>query len=522
MAGHVQHAPSHAQPREIVRPESALHLLHPEVHPVTSAAMIARLVVADFSPVAGTSATAATAHTIGFGDIWLTAVSGARTSAPGKATPIGNARDGMRPLTPAELREPWAKALGKVDYVTRVMRAKPDGIALVTTARGPNDVIDLWWCRGSEAQLVRKSLGRDVSVELLADGVGVLLDRKHRRLERVQAGARESVAIALPAIVEPAEQRGDSRPFAALRETDVLVIAGAKRCYWTRIGDLLSPDLGRSCTWKITWAFPDADPDARRTGTVTMCKYGVTNIEFPDGKKQFSGDFRVAPGETISLVGKLWEQLGSVQYREIERADGTRMPMPGAPHMVAEQTTEVVKLGHDAAAAAPVVVPPALRAQIDAMRACKLFGELTEAVLAEHLEGRPELDIVALALAYYEQSDERARRDRFLVHDWRFGQETSDVIAELCALIGDPPLFVQLAVEDDGIAVRGPSGEDFIAVESLDDVVAHVNAVLDGGTPFGDVRFHALQTGDDRHAYFLLGTLESARLRAAGIPLLAI
>ena len=482
--------------------------------------MIARLVVADFSPLAGTLPTAATAHTIGFGDIWLAAVSGARTSAPAKATSLGNARDGMRPVPPAELREPWAAALGKVDYVTRVMRARPDGIALVETARGPNDVADLWWCRGSEAQLARRSLARDTSVELLADGVGVLLDRAHRRLERFHAGANESVAIALPGVVEPVERRGDIRLFAALRDADVLVIAGAKQCYWTRIADLLVPELGRAATWRITWAFPDGDPNARRSGTVTMCKYGVTNVEFADGKKQFSGDFRVAAGEQITLVGKLWEQLGAVQYREIERADGTRMRMPGAPHMIAEQTSAISTLR--SGAAAPVVVPPMLRAQVDAMRAAGLFGELTDAVLAEHVEGTQELDIVALALSYYAQSEARARRDRFLVHDWKFGQETDDVIAELCGLVGDPPLFVQLAVEEDGIEVRGPSGEEFIAVEMLDDVVAHINAVLDGGTPFGDVRFYALETGDERHAYFVLAAPEAARLRAAGIPLLAI
>ena len=478
---------------------------------------IANLVVAELSPVAGTMATAATPLSICFGNHWFAAATGAPVSAPTSSSAITDACDNTRPQSPSEVKADWARALeGKVAYVTRVMTAKPGGVALVRTSRDPRDAADLWWCHGKEARLARRSLPTTSAVELLADGVGVLLDRANRRLERFHADRADVFEIALPGIVEPAEFRGRSRLFAALRDSDALVIGGDKRCYWMRIAELVR-DLGTTVTWKIAWTFPGADPSARREGVVTMCKYGVTNVEFPDGKKQFSGDFRVQVGDRIALVGKLWEALGSVQYREIERPDGSRMPMPGAPPMIAEQTSAVV---HHASAPAPVKRkrPVKLTKQVAALREAGLFGDMTDAVLAEYCElETPE--IVELILAYYELHSDRAARDRYLAHDWRFGQETDDVIAELSGLLGTPPLFVQLENGADGIVVRGPDGDETIEVDGLHDVVAHFNHALARGTSFGDVRIYALETEDERHAYFALAKSAMERLTATGIPL---
>jgi hypothetical protein len=479
---------------------------------------VANLVVAEFSPIAGTMATSASAHAIGFGRHWFAAATGAPVSAPATSTVITDAYDDTRPRSPDEVDTGWARVLdGKVTYITRVMATNPNGVALVRTSRGPNDIADLWWCHRGEARLARKSLPLTCAVELLAEGVGVLLDREHRRLERFHADRPDVFEIGLPDIVEPADYRGTTRLFAALREADALVIGGAKRCYWMRIAQLAG-ELGASVAWKIAWTFPGADPAARREGVVTMCKYGVTNVEFPDGKKQFSGDFRVNVGDRIALVGKLWEALGSVQYREIERPDGTRTPMPGAPPMVAAQTTTVT---HRASAAAPKPskLPAKLKTQVAALRAVGLCDDLTDAVLAEYCEGISRPSIVPLLLSYYVGDADRAERDRYLVHDWRFGQETDDVIAELSGLLGTPPLFVQLENGAGGIQVRGPDGDEWIQLEGLHDVVSHFNNALARGTSFGDVRIYALRTEDERHAYFALAKSAYDRLRAAGIPL---
>jgi hypothetical protein len=93
------------------------------------------------------------------------------------------------------------------------------------------------------------------------------------------------------------------------------------------------------------------------------------------------------------------------------------------------------------------------------------------------------------------------------------------VIAELCELVGEP-LFVQLGVERGAIRVRGPRGDEAIEVASLDDVVSRFNAAL--GERGHAVRIVGLDTADERHAYFALPADRVARLRKAGVPLVAI
>lgn len=481
----------------------------------------ASLFVAEFSPVVGTHAVASTPGAIGFSNgAWLDATSGARIAAPSRSVSIDSPLE--RPRTPGEVRQPWVSALaGKVDYVTRVMSAKRDGLALVETSRGPNDVTDLWWGRGNELTLARRGLRFDASIELAADGVALVLDHERRTLERIHADpSRRTATIALPGIVEVARWIQGGRFLAALDETNALVVVGPKRCYWMRLDEIVRLS-DRNVTWNITWAFPDGDPTARRVGTVTMCKYGVTNVEFPDGKKQFSGDFRVSVGDQIALVGKLWERLGAVQYREIERPDGTRMPMPGAPALVTQQSSTITFSDHgEGTQPRKQEVPPELATQVAALRTEGLFDDMTDDLLEEFLEGNPDRDIVNLVIAYYERDRRRAARDRFLVHDWRFGQETDDVIAELSAMLGEPPLFVQVVNDETGITVRDRSGhEEPLDFDGLHDIVAFFNRALDGGTPFGDRRFFVLDTRDERHAYFALTARAATRLQAAGIPL---
>jgi hypothetical protein len=89
----------------------------------------------------------------------------------------------------------------------------------------------------------------------------------------------------------------------------------------------------------------------------------------------------------------------------------------------------------------------------------------------------------------------------YLSHDWRFGQETDDVVAELSARVGRP-LLRQLGMKSNIIEVERASGRLDIEVESLDDVVRAYNQAL---ADAGDARrFVAVDTQGDWHAYFLL------------------
>lgn len=47
---------------------------------------------------------------------------------------------------------------------------------------------------------------------------------------------------------------------------------------------------------------------------------------------------------------------------------------------------------------------------------------------------------------------ERAIQDHYLAHDWRFGQETSDIVAEFVRVLGCPPA-TQIKSDSDGLVV---------------------------------------------------------------------
>ncbi|RTL44490.1 MAG: hypothetical protein EKK48_04350 [Candidatus Melainabacteria bacterium] len=126
-----------------------------------------------------------------------------------------------------------------------------------------------------------------------------------------------------------------------------------------------------------------------------------------------------------------------------------------------------------------------------------------------------ELEPIDFLQVYYDSSEPglsaRAITDGFLHHDWRYGQETSDVVAEICQIIGKPVLkqieyssvqrqdvvgeTVMLSVEfEDGKRETFP-------VDGLEDILAFVNKTLE---KLGDARrFVSLETNGDWFAYYL-------------------
>lgn len=152
-----------------------------------------------------------------------------------------------------------------------------------------------------------------------------------------------------------------------------------------------------------------------------------------------------------------------------------------------------------------------------ALKAFGLLGELNDSVLAQladELCGADQLDedfpVIDILDAYYldeERGAARSQKDGYIRHDWRFGQETSDVVAEFAALLGGNPLFRQLSYRDEGnqsrLAVRRDDGAGLsLIVQSLDDVAALFDYTL---KERGDARrFFALETEGDWHAYLLL------------------
>src|SRR5262249_26199009 len=91
---------------------------------------------------------------------------------------------------------------------------------------------------------------------------------------------------------------------------------------------------------------------------------------------------------------------------------------------------------------------PAKKA-VAALREHGLLGELDGRELtrvyreAKETCGGDDPDVETVLSLYYLDRDERRLADGYIEHDWRFGQETDDVVAELAELVGGKPLLVQ-------------------------------------------------------------------------------
>lgn len=128
-----------------------------------------------------------------------------------------------------------------------------------------------------------------------------------------------------------------------------------------------------------------------------------------------------------------------------------------------------------------------------------------------HEEGfENDFPVVSILDAYYcDEKDgaARAQEDGYIRHDWRFGQETSDAVAELAALVGTQPILRQLGYRTEKgetlLGVRRDDGVGLsIEVRSLDDIVALFNVTLQERRD--ERRFFSLDTEEDWHAYLLL------------------
>jgi hypothetical protein len=98
---------------------------------------------------------------------------------------------------------------------------------------------------------------------------------------------------------------------------------------------------------------------------------------------------------------------------------------------------------------------PIVRA-VEAMQTEGLASELTPEVLADLAQELCDADefdgdfpFADVLDAYYcddISGERRSIHDGYIRHDWRFGQETNDVVAELCALLG-AQVYRQLSYE---------------------------------------------------------------------------
>jgi len=183
---------------------------------------------------------------------------------------------------------------------------------------------------------------------------------------------------------------------------------------------------------------------------------------------------------------------------------------------------------------------------IEALQKAGLLVDLTPAKLKQAVEedmdidfedADDEIETIYFLQTYYSKGDHQghlspqAVRDGFLHHDWRFGQETQDVVAELCALVGDlPPKYRQLGfrkvARTDCVGIRefidieepGTKTMHSVQVDSLDSVVAFFNQQL---AAHGDQRrFVSIETDGDWHAYYLVNQDQYNKIFGGSAPAL--
>ncbi|HEX8824670.1 MAG TPA: hypothetical protein VF794_32415 [Archangium sp.] len=123
-------------------------------------------------------------------------------------------------------------------------------------------------------------------------------------------------------------------------------------------------------------------------------------------------------------------------------------------------------------------------------------------VLGEVPETLTDQDAVSLLETYYATGlQERGREDGLLFLDWRFGQETSDVVAELLSITDAPGLASLRRMEGARAVVAEASGaERTITVsEGLEPLVAWLNTLLvAAGNPR---RILSLDIGSDAYVF---------------------
>lgn len=132
-----------------------------------------------------------------------------------------------------------------------------------------------------------------------------------------------------------------------------------------------------------------------------------------------------------------------------------------------------------------------------------LFEEQPADIIVEHTE---LLDVLVL----HYSSDKSFkngwwRKDGFIHHDWRFGQETDDIIKEFADIVGgETPILKQLQLKPDSIMLQrydGKRGELNIS-NSVADVADVFNETL---AQRGDEkRFYPMDTEGDSFAYLYL------------------
>ncbi len=489
--------------------------------------------VADFSPFSGAYPAAFAEGAVEIshagGVSWLSLPEGQACAPASPAFPLPTAwqrgLSGHAPPPSVDVT-PYEKDFGP----GWTLRAQKVGDALlVDHSRGARDVRSISWLRVDQpasrrVARIRDRLDRGVRVESLGP-VALLIDAKASRFEILDPTRDDALVVPLPEPLarevagETLSRNASYRFLFFVQELDlVFFTSNDKRVFWWQASDMRALAEG-VVHWELRQTGARVDETARMPAEVTIAAYGRTFLRLGDGSALTLFVSEPEKGEKVTLVGKIFDAGGTVDWQCLERANGERIVLRDAPtprQYSTEVTRVVVKL--------PKIKPSAkLTKAVSALREVGLLRELVPELLLRYADGGVT-NAGEVFEAYFgdeERGDARAIAEGYLTHDWRFGQETSDVIAELCARVGGPPMFEQVSVHPNEIEVRvcydGSNSIERVPAESLDAVVRFFNAAL---ARTGDARQFFMHDGDDDQLTFVLTTANgAAAIRRGGYAL---
>lgn len=455
--------------------------------------------------------------------VWHSVADGRRLDPPRGPVPIATAwTEGLmgHDCPPSADVARWTDRLDPF-----LLRAQAVGdVVLLDQARGKGEVRSLSWGVGEELRRFRDDVHSSIRVETMGEHA-LLLDPTRQRLEILSPDREDAVAIDLPPPMAEAvalcTETPSYRHLYVLPELDRVVLAmlGSRVFWWSldAMRTLASAEAPSSVRWTFAPFWSRGDADARVVGTVTVVAANRTFVKAGDKTitLHLTGPSK---GDRVVLLGRLWDASGVIQYERIELPDGRVIPLPGTPALPTESTTQTSIVRPTPRDTTRTV--KALAKKLREAQAEGILRGVTPEVLGELVDGGVT-SMRDLLEAYYADDESRMIEDGFLTHDWRFGQETDDVIAEISARIGGPPMFEQTAKRDDVIEVRDRTGAHHrIEVTSLADVIDFFNVALSRGND--ERRLVAFDDEDGDQLSYLLTTPEAAkRLRRLGIPLRA-
>jgi hypothetical protein len=238
----------------------------------------------------------------------------------------------------------------------------------------------------------------------------------------------------------------------------------------------------------------------------------VANTGLAKGDAVAIGGF--VPGPTSSTIATELSYTSGGQTKHV--AIGATAGGSGNVVKVAERTKERRER-----------VPPSVRRLIESLTTHHLMKVMSDAEISK-LSLRMSSATVgttatAEVLRLVHGDRQNALAFGFLSHDWRFGQETQDVIAEFAACLkGEPIRFEQIETKPNALRVRSSRldsrDDDWIDLEDrgLDAVARFLNEKLEGA--MARRRVFSLETDGDWHAFIVRTGDEVAAMREAGVP----